>query len=124
MLSYIYSWIYPEPQKIKYPEISFSRSLISETDLLKVNDGIPFRAKIESLIGKDIVLDAPIDVSYNNRLMSNVYGPATPRWINVGDFLFLSGATDTDDTDRCFIETIVLKNPHTFDIPVRYMIGR
>ena len=39
MLSYIYSWIYPEPQeiKIKYPEISFSRSLISETDLLKVN---------------------------------------------------------------------------------------
>ena len=96
----------------------------SATDLLKVNDGIPFRAKIESLIGKDIVLDAPIDVSYNNRLMSNVYGPATPRWINVGDFLFLSGATDTDDTDRCFIETIVLKNPHTFDIPVRYMIGR
>jgi len=37
MLSYIYSWIYPEPPKIKYPEISFSRSLISETDLLKVN---------------------------------------------------------------------------------------
>lgn len=39
MLSYIYSWIYPEPPeiKIKYPEISFSKSLISETDLLKVN---------------------------------------------------------------------------------------
>jgi len=36
MLSYIYSWIYPEPPKIKYPEIS-TRSLISETDLLKVN---------------------------------------------------------------------------------------
>jgi hypothetical protein len=56
--------------------------------------------------------------------MSNVYGPATPRWINVGEFLFLSGATDTGDADRCFIETVVLKNPHAFDIPVRYMIGR
>jgi hypothetical protein len=56
--------------------------------------------------------------------MSNVYGPATPRWRNVGDFLFLSGATDIEDVDRCFIETIILKNPHTFDIPIRYMIGR
>jgi len=39
MLSYVYSWLYPEPPtpEIKYPEISFNRTLISETDLLKVN---------------------------------------------------------------------------------------
>lgn len=93
-------------------------------DLMKVDNGIPFRANIEYLNGKDIQLDAPINVAYDGELMSNVYGPATPRWRNVGDFLFLSGATDVEDTDRCFIETIILKNPHTFDIPVRYMIGR
>jgi len=94
-------------------------------DLMKVTaNNIPFRANIEYLNGKDIEIDAPISVSYDNTLMSNVYGPATPRWRNVGDFLFLSGATDIEDTDRCFIETIILKNPHTFDIPVRYMIGR
>ena len=92
--------------------------------LMKVDNGVPFRANIEYLNGKDIQLDAPINSAYHNRTMSNVYGPATPRWRNVGDFLFLSGATDIENTDRCFIETIVLKNPHTFDIPVRYMIGR
>ena len=92
--------------------------------LMKVDNGIPFRANIEYINGKDLQLDAPVSTTYNTELMSNVYGPATPRWKNVGDFLFLSGATDILDTDRCFIETIVLKNPHTFDIPVRYMIGR
>jgi hypothetical protein len=93
-------------------------------DLMKVDNGVPFRANIEYLNGKDIELDAPLNSAYSGYAMSNVYGPATPRWRNVGDFLFLSGATDIEDTDRCFIETIILKNPHTFDIPVRYMIGR
>jgi hypothetical protein len=96
----------------------------SVNDLMKVDNGVPFRANIEYLNGKDIELDAPVATSYDGELMSNVYGPATPKWRNVGDFLFLSGATDIEDTDRCFIETIVLKNPHTFDIPLRYMIGR
>jgi hypothetical protein len=92
--------------------------------LMKVDNGIPFRANIEYLNGKDIQLDAPVNIAYDGELISNVYGPATPRWRNVGDFLFLSGATDIEDADRCFIETIILKNPHTFDIPIRYMIGR
>jgi hypothetical protein len=92
--------------------------------LIKVDNGVPFRANIEYLNGKDIQLDAPVNVAYDGELMSNVYGPATPRWRNIGDFLFLSGATDIEDADRCFIETIILKNPHAFDIPVRYMIGR
>jgi len=40
MLSYIYSWVYPEPkpEAIKYPVTSLSsRKLITENDLLKVN---------------------------------------------------------------------------------------
>ena len=42
MLSYIYSWLYPEqPQPLKTlplkPQISLSTSLITESDLLKVN---------------------------------------------------------------------------------------
>ena len=94
-------------------------------DLMKADDGVfPFRAKINYINGKDFQLDAPISTTYNGTLLSNVYGPAGPRWKNVGAFLFLSGATDGGDSDRCFIETVVLKNPHAFDIPVRYMIGR
>jgi hypothetical protein len=54
----------------------------------------------------------------------HTYSPNSPRYNNVGDFLFLSGATDINDPDRCFIETIMLKNPHSFDIPMKYMIGR
>jgi hypothetical protein len=109
-------WDYSLPDHIGYH--------FGVNDLMKVDNGIPFRANIEYLNGKDIQLDAPVSTTYDTELMSNVYGPATPRWRNIGDFLFLSGATDILDTDRCFIETIVLKNPHTFDIPVRYMIGR
>lgn len=96
----------------------------SVNDLMRVNDGYPFRANIEYLNGKDIQLDTPTTPEYNGEYMYNVYSPSTPQWKNVGDFLFLSGATDLVDADRCFIETIILKNPHTFDIPVRYMIGR
>ena len=56
--------------------------------------------------------------------LQHTYSPSSSRWLNVGDFLFLSGATDIEDSDRCYINTIVLKNPHSFDIPIRYMIGR
>lgn len=96
----------------------------TQNDLLKVENAVPFRSKIESIKGKDIQLDAPVNSSYDGSLISNVYGPSSPRWRNIGDLLFLSGATDMLNEDRCFIETIILKNPHTFDIPMRYMIGR
>jgi hypothetical protein len=59
-----------------------------------------------------------------NQQLQHVYSPSSSRWLNVGDFLFLSGATDVEDDDRCYINTITLKNPHNYDIPIRYMIGR
>ena len=39
MFAYIYSWLYPAPisPKIRYPEFSINRTLISENDLLNVH---------------------------------------------------------------------------------------
>lgn len=93
-------------------------------DLVLFNAGGTFRANIVNINGKNVELDTPCDPNQTGSLYTHAYSPATPRWQNVGDFLFLSGATDIQDSDRCYIETIVLKNPHSFDIPVRYMIGR
>jgi hypothetical protein len=93
-------------------------------DLVYFNESGPFRANILNINGENVELDTLCDPNQSGSLFTHAYSPATPRWQNVGDFLFLSGATDIQDSDRCFIETIVLKNPHSFDIPLRYMIGR
>ena len=79
MLSYIYSWIYPEPQeiKIKYPEISFSRSLISETDLLKVNLNTTNLNTFDSSSSKtqvnELMVDFTIPIKLNEKT-SLIYG--------------------------------------------------
>lgn len=99
----------------------------------KVNDIIElvsntselYKTRILSIDGDNIGVDSYVDTNvYGYSNFNHAYSPIGPRWNNGGDFVFLSGATDITDEDRCFIDTVVLKNPHGFDIPIRYMIGR
>lgn len=99
---------------------------VKSGDLVSTVETPLFRTFISNINGYAIDIDQEItfDLTVAGQTLQHVHSPAAPNWINVGDFLFLSGATDIIDSDRCFIETIVLKNPHSFDIPLRYMIGR
>lgn len=95
-------------------------------DLVSTVENPLFRGIITNIDGYNIYIDQPLTVAMqtSGQQLQHTYSPSSSRWMNVGDFLFLSGATDVEDEDRCYINTIILKNPHSFDIPVRYMIGR
>jgi hypothetical protein len=101
--------------------------VFSDNDMVEFSSNTfntPIRNFIVSIDGPTVNIDGSPNTSLTGNTTQHVYAPSSPRWSNVGDFLFLSGATDIEDVDKCFIETIVLKNPHSFDIPMRYMIGR
>jgi hypothetical protein len=95
-------------------------------DLVSTVQNPLFRGLITDIDGYNIYLDQPLTsaMTVANQQLQHVYSPSSSRWLNVGDFLFISGATDIEDADRCYINTIILKNPHTYDIPISYMIGR
>jgi hypothetical protein len=95
-------------------------------DLVSTVENPLFRAIITNIDGYNIYVDQPLTsvMTVDNQQLQHTYSPINPRFMNVGDFLFLSGATDVEDSDLCYINTTVLKNPHSFDIPIRYMIGR
>jgi hypothetical protein len=93
---------------------------------LKDSSNNLFRAKISSIEGSTITLDAPLNDSSNyvGSFINHTYSLPSPIWSNGGSFIFLSGTTEVNSGDDCFIETVVLKNPHSFNIPIKYMIGK
>ena len=93
---------------------------------LKDSSNNLFRAKISSIEGSTITLDTPLNASSNyvGSSINHTYSLPSPIWSNGGSFIFLSGTTEINSGDDCFIETVVLKNPHSFNIPIKYMIGK
>ena len=99
---------------------------INVGDMISASADPLYRAVVTAINGYIITVDQPIissltsDAFYINKVES----PATPQYKNIGDFFFASGTTDVYDTDNCYTETVILKNPHSFDVPISYMIGR
>jgi hypothetical protein len=95
-------------------------------DLITTVEAPLYRAYITEINGYELTLDQPLPVEMTTSqvTMKLIKAPLTPRYKNISDFLFTSGSTDIDDSDKCYTETIVLKNPHSFDIQVKYMVGR
>jgi hypothetical protein len=85
-----------------------------------------YRGIITDINGYILSLDTPLPSTMTTDpvTLALVKVPASPRYKTISDYLFHSGSTDVTDDDRCFTETIVLKNPHSFDVPIKYMIGR
>jgi hypothetical protein len=97
-------------------------------DIIELKDSSNnlFRAKIASIEGSTITLDAPLNANsdYVGSFINHTYSLPSPIWSNGGSFIFLSGTTEVNSEDNSFIETVVLKNPHSFNIPIKYMIGK
>jgi hypothetical protein len=95
-------------------------------DLISTVENPLFRAVITDIDGYKISIDQTVSsvMIIDGQQTQHTYSPSAVSWKTLGDFGFFSGATDIYDADKCFIETIILNNPHNFDIPVRYMIGR
>lgn len=95
-------------------------------DMITTVEAPLYRGIITDINGYTITLDNPLTMEMTSTAltMKLVKSPATVNYKTVSDYLFHSGSTDVVDADFCYTETIVLKNPHSFDVPIKYMIGR
>jgi hypothetical protein len=91
-------------------------------DLINMNTAVTSRALIQSIQGYSISTDTEIGNNTQSNLV-HVWSPSSVTWKTGGEMSLFTGGQDVNDADRLFIETIYLKNPHAFDIPMRILIG-
>jgi hypothetical protein len=80
------------------------------------------RSLLQSIQGYSITTDSEIGNNTETTL-NHVWSPNTVDWKTGGEMNLFTGGQDVNTTDNLLIETIYLKNPHTFDIPMRILIG-
>jgi hypothetical protein len=94
----------------------------SSSDIVSMLTTPAQRQRISAIQGFDISMDGPLG-NGEEAYLQHVWSPATVSWKNFGEMNLLTGGQDVEDSDQLFIETIYLKNPHSFDIPLRVLIG-
>ena len=91
-------------------------------DLVNMNTAPTKRALIENIQGFAITTDTGIG-NNTETYLNHVWSPSTVQWKNIGEMSLFTGGQDVHASDLLFIETLYLKNPQTFDIPMRILIG-
>jgi hypothetical protein len=94
----------------------------STNDLVNMSTASTKRALIQSIQGFAISTDTGIG-NNTETYLSHVWSPNTVQWKNIGEMSLFTGGQDVNTEDQLLIETLYLKNPHTFDIPMRILIG-
>lgn len=81
------------------------------------------RGIITSIQGYEVIVDTIIGDISSGQSLSHVYSPNAIKWRKMGDFYLHTTAQDVLDTDYLYIETLYLKNPHNFDLPIKIMLA-
>lgn len=94
-------------------------------DVISAAGNPQLRGLITSINGFTINLDTTIgDILQNSgQAISRVNSPNSITWRKIGDFYLHTAAQDVVSTDRDFIETLWLRNPHSFDLPIRILLA-
>ena len=94
-------------------------------DMLYASSDPLKRAFITEKQGYFFSVDIPIgdDTLTPGQSLTHVYSPNEVKWRKIGDFLLHTTAQDVLDADRLYIESLWLKNPHTYDLPVKIMLA-
>ena len=109
-----YSWSQSSADHIGYH--------FSTGDLVNMQTASTSRALLQTINGYSITTDTGIGNNTQANLQ-HVWSPSTPDWKTAGEMSLFTGAQDVNDTDTHLIETLYLKNPQSFDIPMRILIG-
>jgi hypothetical protein len=82
------------------------------------------RGIITEISGFEFTVDVPIgDLLTANQKLTHVYAPNQIQWHKMGDLYIQTTGQDISDTDFNYIQTLVLKNPHNYDLPINIIIG-
>jgi hypothetical protein len=90
-------------------------------------DGNPLlRGVITEIQGYYVEVDTVIGnlpLPANGQAGAHVYSPNAIKWRKIGDFYLHTTAQDVLDTDYLYIETLWLRNPHQYDLPVKILLA-
>jgi len=97
-----------------------------EGDLLSASGNPLLRGFITNIEGYLIELDTPVGdlpLPTPSQSLSHVYSPDNVKWRKMGDFHLHTTAQDVLDQDYLYIETLWLRNPHQYDLPIKIMVA-
>jgi hypothetical protein len=109
-----YNWLQESTDHIGYH--------IQTNDLINMSGDPLKRSIVKSIDGYDFSVDA----SFGNGTQSylnHVWSPSSVSWKTGGELNLFTGAQDVYDEDLLYVETLYLKNPQSFDIPLKVLIG-
>lgn len=94
-------------------------------DCISASGNSKLRGFITAIDGYNITVDTQVgDITLTDtQYLSHVNAPNTITWRKIGDFYLHTTAQDVLTTDRDFIETLWLKNPHKYDLPIKIVLA-
>jgi hypothetical protein len=92
-------------------------------DLVSTSQDPLLRGFITLIDGHTITLDTAIGNGDPNQNLNHVYSPSAAEWRKLGDFHLHTTGQDVTDDDRLMVETLWLKNPHQYDLPIRILMA-
>ncbi|NBO21759.1 hypothetical protein EBU94_00240 [bacterium] len=82
------------------------------------------RGFITEIQGFLITIDTTIgDILTPNQNLYHIYSPSEIKWRKMGDIYLHSTAQDVLNNDYLYLETLWLRNPHNYDLPIKIMIA-
>ena len=94
-------------------------------DLINASGDTLKRGLINQLDGYFFSTDIAIGDSFTalTQTLAHTWSPSGVTWRNMGDFYLHTTAQDITDTDKLYLESLWLKNPHDYDLPIKIMLA-
>jgi hypothetical protein len=92
-------------------------------DLIATEQDPLLRGFVTSINGYDVQVDTGIGDGSPLQKAKHIWSPSTITWRKMGDFYLHTTAQDVTDTDYLYLETLWLRNPHQYDLPIRIMLA-
>jgi hypothetical protein len=78
---------------------------------------------ITNINGYFFSTESPIGDLTVGQKLNHFYSPSTITWRKMGDFYLHTTAQDVNDQDYLYIETLWLRNPHQYDLPIKILLA-
>lgn len=96
---------------------------IAQGDLISSTVSPLLRGFVTTIDGYNVNVDTGIGNGSALQIAQHVWSPSTVTWRKMGDFYLHTTAQDVLDTDKLYLETLWLRNPHNYDLPIKIMLA-
>lgn len=96
---------------------------IAQGDLIASTVTPLLRGFVTTIDGYNVNVDTGIGNGSALQIAQHVWSPSTVTWRKMGDFYLHTTAQDVLDTDKLYLETLWLRNPHNYDLPIKIMLA-